>query len=191
MSNTTRQSMIEATQRLIASRGSHGTSFNDILVASGAPRGSLYHHFPGGKEELVNVAVQAAGDFAQNAVEALRGSDATEVAAGFLDLWRRLLVHTRFEVGCAVTGVSVDAESPDLVARSGAIFREWAALLTELLTLGGIPTARASVLATLLIAGSEGAVILARAQQDMEPLEAVAQELLAQVRAAMTAEGSA
>lgn len=187
MPNTTRQNMIEATQRLVASHGSHGTSFSDILTTSGSPRGSLYHHFPGGKEQLVDLAVQATGDRAKASIEALRGLTATEVAAGFLDMWRTLLVHTSFTVGCAVAGITVDADSPELVERGGRIFRDWADLLAELLTIGGIPPARAASLATLLVAGSEGAVIVARAQQDLAPFELVAAELQATVRTAMVA----
>lgn len=187
MANTTRQSMIEATQRLIASHGSHGTSFGDVIAASGAPRGSLYHHFPGGKEELVETALAASGDAAFRALEALRGSSATEVVAGFLDLWRRLLVHTDFTVGCAVAGVTVDAESSELVGRSGQIFRDWTGILAELLTEAGVPSLRAGSLATLLVAGSEGAVIVARAQRDMAPFEQVAAELQALIGASVTA----
>lgn len=186
MVNNTRQSMIEAAQVLIASNGSHGTSFNDVLAASGAPRGSLYHHFPGGKEELIDAAVQASGERARTALEALRGSTASEVAAGFLDVWRRLLVHTAFTVGCAVAGVTIDAESTGLVNRGGEIFREWTRLMTELLTEGGIPADRAKSLSTLLIAGSEGAVILARAERDMAPFELAAAELQAVIDDAVT-----
>lgn len=184
MPNTTRQSMIEATQRLVASHGSHGTSFSDILEASGAPRGSLYHHFPGGKEQLVDLAVQATGERALASLEALRGAGAVDVAAGFLDMWRRLLLHTEYAVGCAVAGATVDAEYPDLVERSGQIFRDWSTLLAELLSAGGVPEGRAPALATLVIAGSEGAVIMARAQRSMDPFELTATELLAAVSGA-------
>ncbi|TGW02048.1 TetR/AcrR family transcriptional regulator, partial [Mesorhizobium sp. M2D.F.Ca.ET.145.01.1.1] len=53
MATDTRTRMIEATALLLRRRGYHGTSLNDILTASGAPRGSLYFHFPGGKDQLV------------------------------------------------------------------------------------------------------------------------------------------
>ena len=53
MANDTRTRILETTALLLRQRGYHGTSLNDILSASGAPRGSLYFHFPGGKDQLV------------------------------------------------------------------------------------------------------------------------------------------
>ncbi|MFE6254714.1 TetR/AcrR family transcriptional regulator [Agromyces sp. NPDC057865] len=178
MAGDTRARMVRATQVLMASHGSHGTSFTDVLAASGAPRGSLYHHFPGGKDELVRSAVEVAGANALAALEASRGRPAPDVAAGFIDAWRRLLVATDFTVGCAVAAVTVDAETSELVERGGEVFRQWTATLCELLTVGGVPEARAGALAALLIAGCEGAVIMSRAERDLAPFEQTATELL-------------
>lgn len=187
LAHNTRQRMIEATQILVARHGSHGTSFGDILAESGAPRGSLYHHFPGGKEELITTAVRATGARALGELEALRGASATEIAAGFVSMWRQLLTLANFTVGCAVAGVAVDAESDDLVDLSGEIFAEWTVLLASLLTEGGIPSERAPSLAAILLAGCEGGVILARAARDLAPFERVAGELIALISEATPA----
>ena len=53
MASNTRKKMIETTARLVQAKGYHGTSLNEILKKSDAPRGSLYFHFPGGKKTLV------------------------------------------------------------------------------------------------------------------------------------------
>jgi TetR/AcrR family transcriptional repressor of lmrAB and yxaGH operons len=177
MARDTRQRLIDAAQRLVASNGSHGSSFADILAASGAPRGSIYHHFPGGKEELMLEAVDAANTWAIKQVAQLRGQSAVGVADGFVDMWRTLLTAAGYTIGCAIAGITVDSESKLLVERGGEVFHSWRTLLSELLLEGGARADRAEPLASLLIAACEGAVIVARAQQDMKAFEQVAGQL--------------
>lgn len=182
---TTRQRMIERTAVLLAKKGLQGTSFSEVLEASGAPRGSLYHHFPGGKNELVLEALALAGARAIGVLDGLRGKPATEVAEGFFALWRWVLSASDFGAGCAVVAVTVAAEEPALLARAAEVFRAWRSELGALLETGGVPAAQAPGLAAMLIAASEGAVILARAERSFEPFDLVAAGMLAQVAAAM------
>ena len=189
MAADTRRRMIDSAAVLLARHGSRGTSFTEVLEASGAPRGSLYHHFPQGKEELVHAAVDAAGARSLAQLAALEGLPAGEVAARFLGLWRSLLVATEFDVGCAVAAVTVDAESAALVERAGAVFREWRSRLAELLTAGGVPADRAGALAALLIGASEGGVLLARAERDLAVFDAVTAEAVAAIEAAVGVSG--
>ena len=79
MANDTRTRMLEATARLLRQRGYHGTSLNDILAASGAPRGSLYFHFPGGKDQLVIEVTRAS---VAAVAEQLRDTLAAETRPG-------------------------------------------------------------------------------------------------------------
>jgi AcrR family transcriptional regulator len=176
--------MIRQAALILARKGLQRTSFSEVLDSSGAPRGSLYHHFPGGKDELVLAALDAASDFALQTLERAAGRPAPEVAQAFIDLWRGVLVHTQLGGGCAVVAVTIAADSPGQLARAGAIFRGWRKRLATLLAQGGVAEARAAALAATLIAGCEGAVALARAEQSLEPFEGVAQELMATVRAA-------
>ncbi len=176
--------MIEQAALSLARRGLQRTSFSEVLEAAGAPRGSLYHHFPGGKDELVLGALQAAGDFALAALERNAGKPAAEIAAAFADIWRTILIRSDFVAGCAIAAVTVAAESPDLLDRTGAIFRAWTARLAALLIEGGVSPARALALAVTLIAALEGGVLLARAERSMEPFELVAAEQIAAIGAA-------
>ncbi|MFT4099145.1 MAG: TetR/AcrR family transcriptional regulator [Rhodoblastus sp.] len=176
--------MIEQAALSLARRGLQRTSFSEVLEAAGAPRGSLYHHFPGGKDELVLGALQAAGDFALAAVEGGAGKPAAEIAAAFADVWRTILIRSDFGAGCAIAAVTVAADSPDLLDRTGAIFRAWTARLAALLTEGGVSPERALALAVTLIAALEGGVLLARAQRSMEPFELVAAEQIKAIGAA-------
>ena len=184
MAADTRQRMIDSAAVLVARHGSRGTSFSEVLEASGAPRGSLYHHFPQGKEQLVDAAVAAAGERSLARLADLEGAPAGEVATRFLGMWRALLTATDFGVGCAVAAVTVDAESDALLERAARVFRAWRSRLAELLAAGGVGDDRAASLAALLIATSEGGVLLARAERDLAVFDAVAAEAIATIEAA-------
>ncbi|MGA7070110.1 TetR/AcrR family transcriptional regulator [Bradyrhizobium sp.] len=179
-----RQTMIERTAVLLAKKGLQGASFSEILEASGAPRGSLYHHFPGGKDELVLAALELAAKQALGVLDRLSGRSASEVAEAFLSLWRSVLARSDFSAGCAVVAVTVAAESPNLRARAAEILRGWREKLATLFVEGGIPKKKARALAASLVAACEGAVILARAEHSFEPFDLVAAEQLAMIEAA-------
>jgi len=175
-----RERMIAGAVRLLAQQGLQATSFSEVLALTGAPRGSIYHHFPGGKDQLVGAAVDAAGAHALEVLAPLTGADPATVTETFLGLWRLLLERTDATVGCAVLAVTVATHSDELLDRAGRAFRGWRSRLAELLAAGGLPEADA--FAATLIAASEGAVVLARAARSLEPFDAVAGYLLSQVR---------
>jgi TetR/AcrR family transcriptional regulator, lmrAB and yxaGH operons repressor len=176
--------MIERTALLLATKGLQGTSFTEILEQSGAPRGSLYHHFPGGKDELVLAALKLAGNHALARMEALRGRPAPEIAKGFIGLWRELLIKSNFSAGCAVVAVTVAADSREFLEATGSTFEAWQTLLADLLATGGVHKARSPALAASLIAACEGAVVMARAMRSPVPFDLVAAEQLATITAA-------
>jgi TetR/AcrR family transcriptional regulator, lmrAB and yxaGH operons repressor len=176
-----RERMIAGAVRLLAQQGLQATSFSEVLALTGAPRGSIYHHFPGGKDQLVAAAVEAAGAHALDVLTPLAGQDPVVVTETFLGLWRLLLERTDSSIGCAVLAVTVATGSDELLDRAGAVFRSWRSRLAELLTAGGHP--QPDAFAATLIAASEGAVVLARASRSLEPFDAVAGYLLSQVRA--------
>lgn len=179
-----KQTMIERTAVLLARKGLQGSSFSEILEASGAPRGSLYHHFPGGKDELVLAALEYTGNQALAVLDRQSGKPPREVAETFLSLWRTVLARSDFSAGCAVVAVTVAAESPELRARAAEILGGWRERLVTLFVAGGIPKKKARALAASLVAACEGAVILARAERSFEPFDLVAAEQLAMVEAA-------
>jgi TetR/AcrR family transcriptional regulator, lmrAB and yxaGH operons repressor len=177
----TKQKMIRSAMLILAKRGLEGTSFAEVLADSGAPRGSVYHHFPGGKTQLVEEALQYASEWALREVEKAPGSSAKAVTAAFLDLWRKVLVESKLKAGCSVLAVAVAADTPKLRERAAAVFRAWRERLARALERGGLKKADARRFAATLLAASEGAVAVARAEQDLEPFELVAAQLLAQV----------
>ncbi len=177
MAKDVRNKMIDGAVRLLATRGLDATSFPEVLAATGASRGSVYHHFPGGKDELVRAALDVAGDALLTALDRLDGQRADVVADAFVDLWRGILVRSAFDAGCAVVAVTVAADTPALLGRVAAVFRGWRARLADVLERGGLSPADAARFATVLIAACEGAVALARAERSLEPFEPVARTL--------------
>jgi len=182
MAKGVRERMVASAVNLLARRGLQSTSFSEVLEDSGAPRGSVYHHFPGGKDQMIGSALDAAGDRAIELLDRKAGAPAEEIAAWFLHIWREVLVRGRFEAGCAVLAVAVAAESPELLDHTASVFRTWRRRLAELLEQGGLRAPDAERFAAVLVASSEGAVVLARAEQSLEPFDLVAEQLLDQVR---------
>jgi TetR/AcrR family transcriptional repressor of lmrAB and yxaGH operons len=169
--------MIASAVKLLAVHGFQATTFSSVLADSGAPRGSIYHHFPEGKDQLIGAAIDLAGDRALALTDALRGLPAPEVVDAFAGLWRAVLVRSDFRAGCAVLAVTVSADVPALVDRAAAIFRSWRERLGQAFEAAGVEAARARALALAVIAGCEGAVVLCRAEHSLEPLEVVAAQL--------------
>jgi AcrR family transcriptional regulator len=174
--------MIAATARLLAQRGLEGASLADVLEAAKAPRGSMYHHFPGGKDQLIGEAVDLAGRRSLEAMDGLDGQSPEIVAERFIGGWRELLVRTDFRAGCAVLAVTVAADT-DVLRHADAVFAAWIERLTQLFVAGGLAPATSADLATGLIAATEGAVAISRAQRNLRPFEVVAKQLMDQVRA--------
>jgi TetR/AcrR family transcriptional repressor of lmrAB and yxaGH operons len=184
----TREYMIETTASLVHRRGFYGTSLNEILAESGAPRGSLYYHFPGGKEELVLEATrQGVATVTQLLKEVLTDSpDPAEGVRAFVEAAAHVLRDSGYVFGCPVAPIVLDSpESSALAEVCQEAFEEWQRVLVEGLGSGGIERGRAESLATVVVCALEGGLILARASRDIAPLDAIAQELASMVRSAL------
>lgn len=173
-----RARMIAGAARLLAEHGPPGASFGDVLAATGSPRGSTYHHFPGGRKELYAAAIDLASDRALAALDEVRGQPARVVVERFVGLWRMLLTATELRAGCAVLAVAVAAEDEGLPEHAGSIFRTWREHLSALLIEGGLSPDRAPAFAALTIASMEGAVAVARAENDLAAFDLTATNLL-------------
>jgi TetR/AcrR family transcriptional regulator, lmrAB and yxaGH operons repressor len=184
----TREHMIESTSGLVHRLGFHGTSLNEVLTESGAPRGSLYYHFPGGKEELVLEATrQGVANVTQVLKEALAASpDPADGVRAFVEVAAHVLRDSGYVFGCPVAPIILDSpESSALAEVCQQALEEWQQVLVEGLGLAGIERGRAESLATMIVCGLEGGLILARARRDTAPLDAVADEFASMVRSAL------
>jgi AcrR family transcriptional regulator len=173
--------MITAARRLFRERGYLGTAFSDVLAESGAPRGSVYFHFPGGKEELgTEVAIAHGADsVAQINRAAARTATAGELLTAFLGQARDHLVGTAYREGCAVAPIVVEMTpgSTELSRTVRRGFQDTIGALAARLAERGIDADRADSLAAATMAGLEGALIVSRATQSAAPFDAVITEL--------------
>jgi TetR/AcrR family transcriptional repressor of lmrAB and yxaGH operons len=174
--------MVASAAELLARRGLQATSFSVVLDLSGAPRGSVYRHFPRGTVQLVGSALDLAGERAIELLNLKAGAPAEELAAWFLHIWREVLIRSDFDAGCAVLAVTVATDSAPLREHAASVFRSWRRRLAELLEIGGLQPRDADRFAAALIATSEGAVALSRAEQNIEPFDLAAEQLLEQIR---------
>ena len=178
MASDARQRMVLAALYLIAERGVQGTSIADVLERSGAPRGSVYHHFPGGKDEIVRAAMDYMATDARVPLQALAGSDVAGIVTGFVNLWRGVLTRSDFAAGCATAGVTVSAESEDARSAARQVFRLWIEDLTELLIAAGVAPDKAADFAWMIFASTEGALVFGRAEHSMRAMDLVERQLL-------------
>src|SRR6185295_18229824 len=178
MTQDSREQMIEGAIKLLATKGLQATSFSEVLALTGAPRGSIYHHFPNGKNELILAAIDLSSQRTLQLLETKRGESARALTEFFLELWRKLLIHSQFEAGCSVLAVTIAADSDELRQKAADIFDAWQKKLTELYIAAGVDPEIASDFSFELISASEGAVVLARAQKSLAPFEAVAKRLV-------------
>jgi AcrR family transcriptional regulator len=180
MPTDSRASMVRSAASLIRSRGVSATSFSDVLADSGAPRGSIYHHFPDGKRQLAEDAISWTSERVLAHLRAGNPKSPSDVMERFIAMWRQVVVTSGATAGCVVAGVAIDT-GPDetgVMDMVRATFRSWEAALAEQLEAVGVPSQRAKPIAIATVAGMEGALILCRAEGNVKPLDAVAEELM-------------
>jgi AcrR family transcriptional regulator len=173
-----RERMVVSAALLIRERGAHPTAIADVLQHSGAPRGSAYHYFPGGRTQLLCEAIDYAGEYVAGKISK------SETSAAALDrlfaYYRKQLQDSEFRAGCPVVAVTVEAGDPAkpdqsaaVIERAAAAFSRWTTLIAERLATDGVPAGRAAELAMLITTSLEGAIVVARASRDVKPLDLV------------------
>jgi TetR/AcrR family transcriptional repressor of lmrAB and yxaGH operons len=181
MRPSARDAFIDTTAQLLRRQGYTGTGLNEIVARSGAPKGSLYFHFPGGKEQLALAAMQRAGGQLRDAIAAILGSsdDLGEALARLLDTLAAGLERSDYRDGCPIATVALELASDSETLRAGACtaFESWLEPLEQRLTAAGLAAPLARRRALHVLAAIEGALILARATRGLESLEAVREEL--------------
>ena len=193
MAKDTRTRILETTALLLRKRGYHGTSLNDILSASGAPRGSLYFHFPGGKDQLViEVTRDSVDKVTQRLGEALAAEADPAVAVHHIyQAIGRMLEENEFTLGCPIAPVVLDAPAdvPELADLCRSAFQQWIGLLQASFVGAGVPERRAHALAVLVESSLEGLMVIARATRDRAPILVVANEVAALIESAVLGKG--
>jgi TetR/AcrR family transcriptional repressor of lmrAB and yxaGH operons len=174
---------------LFQTQGYHATGLNQVLAEGGAPKGSLYFHFPGGKEQLASEALTlAGGEMCQLIKETLHAAEEPEAAVEtVLEYLADALVSSDFTAGCPVATVALDAAGGSDTIRSACdhVYQSWTDVIADFLAGHGVDADRSSALAVVLVASIEGALLLARTQRDVAPLRAVGAHLRLTIAEAM------
>jgi TetR/AcrR family transcriptional repressor of lmrAB and yxaGH operons len=177
--NESRSNMVHSAASLISEHGVNATSFSDVLADSGAPRGSIYHHFPHGKKQLTDEAMTLTSERVLAYLRSGAGATPHEVLDHFIAIWRTVVVSSKATRGCAIAGVAVDSsdDDTDLMTKARDIFRSWAELLADQLSSAGMKKGDALEIARTSLATMEGALILCRVEGNVEPLDVAAKQL--------------
>lgn len=178
MAKNVRAKMVTGAREMISQRGPRATSFADVVEATGTPRGSIYHHFPGGKQEMVLAAIDEQEEIFSHVIGGLSGSSAPELITRLFQTCTEQVKRSNYSMGCPATATVVTAENDEQVERGGQFFTSVVDLVTKELVTHGLSSTDAREYATLCLASMGGAITLARASRSVEPLDAVLRELL-------------
>jgi AcrR family transcriptional regulator len=180
---TPRERMVRSAAQLVRTKGVSGTGVREVVAHAGAPRGSLQHYFPEGKDQLVAEALLWMGGVAARRVGRALDRAADRVPSALLaelvSDWRTEFTTQGFDAGCPLVAAASDvaATSERLCEAIGRSFDAWQEPLAAALVECGIPARRAPALAVVVISALEGAIVLSRARRDVGPLDAVVDEL--------------
>ena len=184
--------MLVAAAELLRERGAAGVTVDAVLARSGAPRGSVYHHFPDGRSQILREALQFAGDEITATLEQDADVGAVALLGRLVRLWRTALVDSDFTLGSPVLAAAVGSgpDEQQLTSVAGEIFRRWREASREAFMREGFGPDEATALAHTTISALEGAVVLCRATRSTQPIDDVAQqmEFLIKARAFVTRE---
>jgi AcrR family transcriptional regulator len=184
----TRRKMVRGAAELLRQRGYSGTGFREVIEITGAPRGSIYHHFPDGKAQLAGEAVEYVGALARDAISAsFEDADPIGALRTFVELWRADFERSGYRAGCPIAAVAVENhdEAPELLDAAARAFEQWRLAFADCLRRAGVAPARSESLAVLVVSAVEGAIVLSRAERDSAPLLGVARELELTLEAAL------
>lgn len=174
----TRQRMLDSAADLFHSQGYHATGLNQLVSAGGAPKGSLYFHFPGGKEQLAAEALTVSAARLHDLLRELLGKGGIEAVINALG---EALEASDFRRGCPIATVAVDAATESEPIRSACAegYGSWLDVFEEHLVAQGFSASEAKRAGTIALTSIEGALMLAKVGRDLGPLRTVGEHLAA------------
>jgi AcrR family transcriptional regulator len=189
----TRERIISASADLLRRQGYTGTGVKQIVAAASAPFGSLYHFFPGGKEQLGAETIRWSGRMYGRLLPLVfdAAPDPVTAVRAFFAAAARQLEDTDYADGCPIATVVLETSSASEPLRQACadVFESWIEAGTRRLAAGGLPEATARQLTIGLLAALEGAFVLARALRSSEPVKVAGEQAAAAVAAALAALG--
>lgn len=186
---TTRERIVDASAELMRRQGYAATGVKQIVTEAQAPFGSLYHHFPGGKEELGAEAIRVSGALYELLIPAVF-DPAPDLVSAVRALFAGAAEHlhaTGYEDACPIATIALEVSSTSETMRIACadVFESWIAAGVPRFTAAGLPASRARELVIAMICALEGAFVLARASQSTEVLAVAGQLTAAAVQRAL------
>ncbi|HMT05010.1 MAG TPA: TetR family transcriptional regulator C-terminal domain-containing protein [Solirubrobacterales bacterium] len=172
--------MVTSAALLIRESGVGGTSFAKVLVHSKSPRGSIGHHFPGGKSEMVKDAISWAGDKATEMMRNEVGSGAStqDVFVLVAGLYRDALINSDYAAGCPIGVAAQESHQEEEIRKAiQRVFDDWRNILQTQLIKEGRSANESRDLAQLAVASVEGALLIARIDQDSGPVDSIIRQI--------------
>jgi TetR/AcrR family transcriptional repressor of lmrAB and yxaGH operons len=186
---TTRMRLLDTAGQLFRCQGFHATGLDEVLRRSGTPKGSLYHYFPGGKDQL---AIETPGHVAAELEQRMSAllsssSDSLKALRKLLQFTAKSLSESDFRDGCPIAAVTLDVASDRESIREACEqgFQNWLKVFVQHLRDAGLTETRAKSIGTLFLASLEGGLILSREQKGVAPLNATAGELVLVIQASL------
>lgn len=175
----TRTKMLISAVEVMRERGAAGVTIDEVLARSGAPRGSVYYHFPEGRNQILAEALRFAGKAITADIDVATGQGPMALLRQFVALWERLLTDSDFNAGCPVVAAAIGSAEDEvrLTAEAGRIFAHWRTAMTRAFVTDGFSEPDADSLAVTSIAAFEGAVVLCRSTRSTDPLRKVYEQL--------------
>lgn len=187
---TTRQRLIIAATESLRRSGYHGTTLKHVTTAASATIGSAYHFFPGGKIELIEVALRESGAAYFELFVAIASQTDTpaEAVAAFTDGAADTLEQSGFIDPCPIGGVAREVANTDERLRTAAddVFASWINGAAAGFAIAGLTDRESAALAELVVAGIEGGFVLARTRRDADLLRRVGGQLATAVEVAFS-----
>jgi TetR/AcrR family transcriptional repressor of lmrAB and yxaGH operons len=188
---TTRDRLIGAMLDALARKGFHGVGLTELLTMAGAPKGVMYHHFPGGKAELAVAAIESVVQQITNGLTTLlkKSSDPAQALGQWMASAQKLLSGSGFENGCPLAAIALESSPDDVSIRKALAggFQRIRACLEVALNDAGISEASAHNLAALMVSAYEGALVQARVAGSVEVMHATTDALVQLVQSHLIA----
>lgn len=176
----TRTKMLVSAAEVMRERGAAGVTIDEVLARSGAPRGSVYYHFPDGRNQILAEALRYSGDSITATIDEAVGRGARVLLREYVEFWERLLTEGDFNAGCPVVAAAIGCsadDDPELSAEAGVILGRWCTAMTRAFVADGFSEADAASLAVMSISALEGAIVLCRSTRSVTPLRQVGDQL--------------
>jgi len=191
-SQQTRARLVRSTAGLLRTKGYSATGLSDIVADSGVPKGSLYHHFPGGKQALAAESVRHSGRYIHQALTELADAAGDPVLAmrNFCDYYVAQLESSDYRKGCPLATVALEAAAhvDEVQGACAEAFEGIVSLFEDQLAERGLSRDDARDTAQFTVAAIEGALLLAKAHRSARPIVVVRDQLTRQLRAALKRE---